>query len=242
MDPAILIDDLSKLADELARRFEDDARAALEARGKFLVALSGGSIAWNFFPRLARLPLDWTRIDFFWADERAVPPSDPESNFAVAYSLWLKPANVPEPRIHRMYGEDPDLRHAAKKSAADLEHHAGRPPRLDVALLGVGPDGHIASLFPGHAALEVDDALVIAVEDAPKPPPRRLTMTLPILCAGRRVVVAATGDSKADVIAQALKPGSRLPLGRLVQSATNVDLLMDTAAASKLPAVRKQVE
>ena len=99
-----VVDKADSLAEALAGRFETAARHALATRGRFTVALPGGSVATLFFPRLARASVDWSRTDFFWGDERAVPPTDPDSNYAVARSLWLDPAGVPTGRIHRMVG------------------------------------------------------------------------------------------------------------------------------------------
>jgi 6-phosphogluconolactonase len=210
----------------LVSDFQNAAEEAIAARGTFLLALSGGSIAPLFFPSLARLPLDWSRVDFFWVDERAVAPDHPDSNFAEAQRLWLTPAGVPADRIHRIHGEDPDLRRACSAYAAELQRIAGAPPALDFALLGVGPDGHVASLFPGRAALREDRELVVPVEDAPKPPPRRITLTMPVLAATAHITVAAAGEAKADVIRQALEPGSTLPLGVLISRARNVRVLL----------------
>jgi 6-phosphogluconolactonase len=198
----------------------------MAAHGDFRIVLSGGSIAPLFFPSLARLPIDWSRVDFFWADERAVPPDHIDSNFGEAERLWLKPAGVPAGRAHRMLGEDPDLRHAAQAYGAALCRIAGDPPALDFALLGVGPDGHVASLFPGHAALSEERERAMPVENAPKLPRRRITLTLPVLAGVARIVVAAQGDAKADIIRQALEPGSTLPLGVLISRAPNVRVLL----------------
>jgi 6-phosphogluconolactonase len=206
--------------------FEGAAARALAARNRFVVALSGGSVAPLCFPSLARAPLDWSRVEFFWADERAVAPTNPDSNFAAANRLWLTPAGVPAERIHRMHGEDPQLRHAAASYGAELCRIAGTPPALDFALLGVGPDGHVASLFPGHAALSEEREVAVAIEDAPKPPPRRLTLTIPVLASAAWIIVAAQGDAKAEVIRRAFTPGSTLPLGVLISRAKNVRVLL----------------
>src|SRR5450432_2812119 len=104
-----LVDKTQFLAAALARRFQDSARHALVARGRFTVALPGGSVATGFFPGLARLPVDWSGVDFFWGDERAVPPEHPDSNYGLARSLWLDPAGVPAERVHRMRADAPDL-------------------------------------------------------------------------------------------------------------------------------------
>jgi 6-phosphogluconolactonase len=206
--------------------FQDAAAEAIAARGRFLVSLAGGSVATQCFPALARVPLDWSRVHFFWVDERAVPPDHADSNFAEANRLWLTPAKVSPSQIHRMHGEDPDLEHAAETYAADLHQLAGTPPALDFSLLGVGPDGHVASLFPGHPALEEQRASVVAIHNAPKPPPRRITLTLPVLAGTRRIIVAASGQAKADIVSQALQPASPLPLGLLLSHARNTRVLL----------------
>ncbi len=178
MAPEIIVDKPGALADTVARRFEEEARGGLADRGRVSVALSGGSVATVFFPRLAQANVDWSRTDFFWCDERAVPPTDPESNFGVAHRLWLQPAGVPEGRIHRMEADVADPSAAAEAYAATMVRVLGQPPRFDVVFLGMGPDGHICSLFPGHPLLEERERTVAVVLDSPKPPAARLTLTL----------------------------------------------------------------
>jgi len=230
-----LVDKAETLAESLAGRFEAAAREAVAARGRFTVALPGGSVATTFFPRLSRVPLDWSRVDFFWGDERAVPPDHPDSNYAAARSLWLAPAGVPAASVHRMEAEDPDLAKAAADYARELEGAAGAPPRLDLVLLGVGPDGHICSLFAGHPVLEVRDRAVAVVEDSPKPPPRRLTLTLPVVAGADRVVVVALGRGKAQIVREAIEdPGSLLPVARVAQQARRCAFFLDPEAASLL--------
>src|SRR5438045_3278133 len=141
MTPRFVAGDRAEIERVLVSDFQAAATEALAARGVFFVVVSGGSIAPLFFPALARLPLDWSRVDFFWADERAVAPDHIDSNFAEANRLWLAPAGVPAARIHRMPGEDPDLRHAAQAYGAALCRIAGDPPAPDFALLGVRSDG-----------------------------------------------------------------------------------------------------
>jgi 6-phosphogluconolactonase len=229
----VVIGDFPAVERALVTTFQDAAADALDARGAFVVALAGGSIAPLFFPSLARLALDWSRVDFFWADERAVPPGHADSNFAEASRLWLQPAGVPADRIHRIHGEDPDLRRASQAYAGELRRVAGTPPALDFALLGVGSDGHVASLFPGHpprvagAHDEGDEGdVVVPVEDAPKPPARRITLTMRTLAAAARIVVAAAGEAKAEVVRRAMEPGSPLPLGVLISRAAHVRVLL----------------
>jgi 6-phosphogluconolactonase len=235
MAPEIIIDKPGGLAEALARRFEDDARKALADRGQLAVALSGGSVATAFFPRLALAAVDWSRTDFFWCDERAVPPSDPESNFGAADRLWLEPAGVPEARVHRMEADATDMSAAAREYAATMVRVLGQPPRFDVVLLGMGPDGHICSLFPGHPLLEEKELPVATVLDSPKPPAARLTLTLGPVQSARLLVVAAFGASKAEVIREALQdPSSPLPVARALRGATRVLVALDPEAASRL--------
>ena len=219
------------LAELLAGRLEREASAAIAARGRFSIAVPGGSVAVRFFPRLAAAAVDWSRTDFFQADERAVPPGDPDSNFAALSRLWLEPAGVPPARIHRMEGEDPDPNAAARRSAHDLTRTLGEPARLDVVLLGAGPDGHVASLFPDHPALRATRPAV-AVHDSPKPPPGRLTLTLPVLTSARLVVIAVLGAEKAAMVRRWLgDPESDLPVARVARTAERVLLLLDPEAA-----------
>jgi 6-phosphogluconolactonase len=233
MLPEIVVGDVEALARRMAEVLEADGREALRLRGRFSLALSGGSVASAFFPVLARDKSLWFRSDFFWCDERAVPPSHPDSNYAAAHSFWLEPAGVPAARIHRMPADAVDLPEAAAAYEAELVRVLGAPPRLDIVLLGVGPDGHVASLFPGHAALAEEHRSVLAIEDSPKPPPRRLTLTLPVLAGAERVVVAATGKAKAEILREALEdPSSALPLARVLNRARRALVLLDADAAS----------
>ena len=235
MLPEIVVADVETLARRMAGTMEQAAAEALAARGRFAVALSGGSLATLFFPSLVRTAVDWSRVDFFWCDERAVPPSHADSNYAAAHSLWLAPAGVPAARIHRMPADAADLERAAFDYEGELMRTLGTPPRLDVVLLGVGPDGHVASLFPGHAALAEERRSVLAVEDSPKPPPRRLTLTLPALAAALRVIVAATGKAKAEILREALEDeSSASPLALVLNRARRPLVLLDGDAASLL--------
>lgn len=221
MPPEVIVAKLDALADAVAARIEREAEEANTAHGVFSIAVPGGSVATSFFPRLSRVTLG--RIEVFQADERAVGPDDPDSNFALLSRLWLEPARI---HAHRMRGESRDLDQAADVYASAL------PARLDAALLGVGPDGHIASLFPSHPALLEEQRRVVAVLDSPKPPPRRLTLTMPVLAGARFVIVAAMGAAKAAVMHQALHdPTSRLPVALLLRRCERALLLMDPAAA-----------
>jgi len=211
-----------------AADFIVQAAEIIARRGRFVVALPGGSVATTFLPVLAGLAVDWAHIDLFWIDERAVPPDHPDSNYGMASRLLLTPARVPPPRIHRMQGELPELDQAARRASDELRSVAGDPPRLDLALVGVGEDGHVASIFPGLRRAPVDP--VIAVHDAPKPPARRLTMTLPVLADAGIVVVAAFGAAKAEAMRDAIGASDRTPVARLLRDASSSLVLLDREA------------
>lgn len=231
MLPEIVVDDVGGLADRLAEIVVGDGGSAVDRRGFFAIGLPGGSVATTFFPRLAGLEFDWSTTLFFWGDERAVPADDPESNYGLARALWLGPARVAQERVHRMHAEAADVEQAAAGYAHDLASVLGTPPRLDLVLLGVGLDGHVCSLFPGHALLREERRWVAAVHDAPKPPPRRLTLTLPALAAAERLVFVAMGSAKSAVLREAIeRPGSPLPVALLVRRARRAVFLLDREA------------
>ena len=232
--PEIRIGERADVVEALAADVEAEARAALARGDSFTLAIPGGSVARQCFPRLATLALDWSRIEFFWTDERAVPPTSPDSNYALARELWLEPFGVPAQRVHRMRGESTDLERAAGAYADELTGITGNPPRLDYVLLGVGPDGHVASLFPGHAALSWEHH-VLAIEDAPSPLRRRLSLSLPILASAGRVVVVAFGQPKARVMGEvAGDPGSTLPAAQVARRARRCLLLIDREAGARV--------
>lgn len=236
MVPEVIVDGAHELRGMLASRLLVEARRAVAERGLFAIALPGGSVADAFFPRLAQLPLDWSRTAFFWGDERAVPVSDPESNYGLARARWLEPARVPAASVHPMRADATDLDRSAAAYADEMVHLLGTPPRLDLVLLGVGPDGHVCSLFPGHRLLREEKLWVAALEDSPKPPPRRLTLTLPTLAAADLVVVVAVGQGKAAAVRAALHDGqSTLPLALVTRRARRALFLLDPGGADSPP-------
>lgn len=240
MLPEVHVGQTREVLDWLAADFWAEAARTLAERASFSVALPGGSVALQCFRVLAGLSIDWRRVHFFWVDERAVPASDPESNYAVAKALWFDPAKVPIESIHRMPADDPDLERAAAAYSGELTRTLGSPPCIDYLLLGVGPDGHVASLFPDRPAVAADERWVAPVMDAPKPPPARLTLTMAALVGAERLVVVAFGASKAQALANAVeRPGSPLPLSVALQRSKRPLVLADQAAGA-LMAVPRQ--
>jgi 6-phosphogluconolactonase len=228
MVPEIWIDLPANLAARLAARIESESRVAVAARGRFSLALSGGSIGDTLFPRLSAAAVDWPRTDFFWCDERAVPLDHADSNYRLARVRWLEPAGVPSTRVHPMEADAGRLDASADAYAAELQRVLGEPPRLDVALLGVGTDGHVCSLFPHHPVLQEERKWVAAVSDSPKPQAARLTLTLPTLSNARLIVIAALGEQKAHIVQAALHADSPLPIALALQRAQKVVILLDS--------------
>jgi 6-phosphogluconolactonase len=213
------VEDLRPL---ITRSFEDHVAA-----GPVACALSGGATALIFLGALRDASANWSRVSLFWADERAVAPDDPDSNFGIAQRMLLGPLGGRAPRAFRMPAEMPDLQNAALAYEHALERTLGDRP-LDLAILGIGEDGHICSLFPGHPALFETGVRVVAVEDAPKPPPRRLSLSLPFVCQTREVWVIAVGPRKRPVLHAAMERRRRdTPLDMLLQDAPRVVVFTD---------------
>jgi 6-phosphogluconolactonase len=235
MTELIVVPKPAELARKAAEWLGHEVTQAIAERGSCALSLAGGRTPEPAYRELAlESRIDWEKVEVFFGDERAVPPDHPESNYGIAWQFFLGQLPIDATHVHRMRGEAVDLEQAALEYEADLRRTLGDPLRLDLALLGVGPDGHVCSLFPGHPALEETTRLVIPIEDAPKPPPRRLTLTLPALT-DTSVVVAAFGDAKAAAIEEAIhNRESRLPLALAIREARDVLFLLDKGAASRL--------
>jgi 6-phosphogluconolactonase len=230
-----IVGGIPELAEQFALHLEGAYREARGHGRPLAVAVPGGSVAEALFPRLVKLPLDWRHVLVFFADERAVGPQSPESNARLAREIWLDRVPIPMGNVHRMHGESSDLDAAASHYERELVGALGDPPRLDVVLLGMGADGHVASLFPGSAPLEERERYVLPVLDAPKPPSRRLTLTLLGIASGRSIVLAAFGSEKARAIREAVEnETSSLPAARALRSGPVPIVLVDPQAASAL--------
>jgi 6-phosphogluconolactonase len=222
--------------------------AVRRTEGLFALALSGGSTPRPLYSLLASpkfvAQVPWERVHVFFADERAVPPDDPDSNFGLVQALLLSQAPVPAGHTHRMFGEAEDLEGAARRYEAELRAicPAGRAdgvPALDLVVLGVGEDGHTASLFPGTAALEEERRLVVA-SSVPKLNSRRLTLTRPALAAARELVFLVTGEQKAGVVRRVLEGDGEVPAARVATEAASAVFFLDEAAASAWPGARSR--
>ena len=217
----IICRDTAELSRQTAERFNQLVNQSVHGSGHFTVALSGGSTPKHLYSLLGspgykeRLP--WNHVHLFWGDERCVPPDHPESNFGMVKDALLSKIKIPAENIHRMAGEcEPQA------AAAEYEKHlqeffgleSGALPRFDLVLLGIGEDGHTASLFPGSKALNETKPLVVApfVE---KLNSYRLTLTLPVLNNGAEVWFQVTGASKADAVKKVLGGSSDLPAAKV---------------------------
>ncbi|HET8579038.1 MAG TPA: 6-phosphogluconolactonase [Methylomirabilota bacterium] len=228
-----------------AEDFTALARAAIGARGRFCVALSGGSTPRRLYGLLAGPPwrdeVDWSRVEFFWGDERTVPPDHPDSNYGVARAALLGPVGVSADRIHRIKGELTDPEQAAREYEAELARvfgatPGGPPPAFDLILLGMGADGHTASLFPRSRALTEPRRWVVSVSVA-RPGTPRITLTALALNRGREIRLLVTGAEKAATLQEALegpRDPDRLPVQVVAPEAGRVVWLVDRAAAAKL--------
>ena len=231
MRPEIVVDTRERLVRTAVERFERLVRDTMAQRGRFSCAVPGGSVAEALFPAFAGLAIPWEQVHVFFGDERAVPPSDPDSNYGLARRLWLD--RVPA-RVHPMLtGPTDDLDAAAIAYANELKTTLGDPIRIDLALLGMGPDGHVCSLFPNRTL--PSDRPVAVIRDSPKPPPTRLTLTMPVLAAARAVWAAAFGKPKAAIVREAVeRDDSRLPIAIALRSGPPSSFLLDPDAASAL--------
>ncbi len=217
------------LAEPAAEWLGREIGAAIAERGDCSLALSGGRTPEPVYRELARAAdLDWSRVRIYFGDERAVPPDHSDSNYRLAWQALLSRVPVPAAQIHRLEAERSD------RDAAAREYQHLLPARLDILLLGLGPDGHVASLFPGSPALAERERLVLPVTGA-KPPAHRLTITPPVIEAARRVIVVAAGGDKAAVVARALE-GPLAPRELPAQLARRGTWIIDRAAAARLPA------
>lgn len=223
----------------------DIGAQAIKNRGRFVIALSGGKTPELLYKKLSSSSshhrLDWSRTLFLFSDERCVPPDHPASNFSLADRALFRPLSIHPDQIHRMVGEDPDPERAANNYEHELRRAIGNGsidwPCLDLVLLGIGSDGHTASLFPGTLAVEEHHRWV-ARGEAPSGPTARLTLTLGVLNRASVVLFLVTGTQKAAIVKSVLEPSCesdrRLPAAQVKPEHGRLIWLFDVAASAKL--------
>ncbi|KAK4307003.1 hypothetical protein Pmani_021212 [Petrolisthes manimaculis] len=224
-----------EVAKELCTLIEKLSNEAISARGQFSIGLSGGSMAKFVCGGLPGITTTWAKWKLFFCDERLVSFTDPESTYKIYRAGLVGPTPLTEDQFVIV---NPDLE--VKAAAEDYEKkvQAIFPnkewPCFDLLLLGMGPDGHTASLFPGHVALDENKAWVVGVSDSPKPPPCRVTLTLPAINHSACCVFAMAGQGKADMVKRVLGDGEDLPCSRVKPSPGQLVWILDEAAAAKL--------
>jgi 6-phosphogluconolactonase len=232
--------DPEAVAERAASEISHRLQAARSERQVAHIALSGGTTPAPTYELLARTPELWEEVDVWFADERCVPPSDEQNNYRLVAGTLLRPARVGHSRVHRMEGElgaEEGARRYAEALRARVAGEPGDgngagqgPPVLDVIVLGIGEDGHVASLFPGSSTLEREHDVCLPVHDSPKPPPERITLSLGVLRAARRCVLLATGAEKARAVSAMLaEPSPVVPASLLRRE--RLTMIVDDAAA-----------
>jgi 6-phosphogluconolactonase len=222
-------------ADAVARRAAEfvaaEARAAVAARGRFTLALSGGRTPWQMLRALAALPLPWASIHLFQVDERVAPPGDADRNLTHIEESLRAAAGLTPASLHAMPVNDADLDAAAARYARELAANSGAPPVLDLVHLGLGPDGHTAALVPADRVLDATGEVALT---APYMGHRRMTLTFPVLDRARRVLWLVTGAEKLPMLARLRAADRTIPAGRV--NGAHALILADRAAAGTPPA------
>lgn len=236
----LVFDDAAQVARAAADRFVEIARAAIDASGRFSVALAGGSTPKRAYELLAsdeyKAKLDWSRAHFFFGDERCVPPDDVESNYRMANEALLSRVAVPPQNIHRMQGVGDAVANARLyEDELRVYFNNNAWPRFDLIFLGMGDDGHTASLFPGSHALDEQQAWV-AANWVEKFGVYRITLTVPAINHAAHIIFLVTGESKAERLAEVLDPthsDERFPSQLIHPLNGSLEWLLDNAAARK---------
>jgi len=225
-----ILADAAAVASRGAERIADAAAAAIAERGRFTLAVSGGHTPWQMLTLLAQRKLEWGRVHVFQVDERIAPDGDPDRNLTHLHESLLARAPLPPQNLHPMPVNQADLGAAARAYAENLCHFAGTPPALDLIHLGLGPDGHTASLIPGDAVLRAgEDVAVTGVYQHH----RRMTVTYPVLNRARAILWLVTGTDKRDVLPRLLAADPSIPSGKVEQA--RAVLVADREAAARLP-------
>jgi len=241
MKPAVeILTDADELASRAAQLVLDHSLKSTSSKETFSIGLSGGSTPKTLYQLLAdpdedfRNRFPWGHTHFFWTDERHVGPDSPDSNYRMAYDAMLARVQVPQANIHRVFGELKNAERAATDYEKELKKFLGQSPTLDLVLLGMGADGHTASIFPGSEVLNEREQLV-AAPWVDKLNSYRITMTLPILNNANAVLFLVSGKEKAEMLSQVLR-GTRnqYPVEAIQPTNGSLSWLVDSAAASEL--------
>jgi len=231
----IPFDHADALANAVATAWLGEVLAANNAGKPHYVALSGGRITLKLFASVIEQAnarnVSFASAHFFWADERCVPPNDPESNFAAADKHFFQPLSIEANNVHRIRGEDAPTQ-AAESASTELlriaPHNANGQPALDLIFLGMGEDGHVASLFPGEPkSAFTDKSIYRAINNSPKPPPNRVTLGYPAIAAARQVWALTSGTGKELALRESLKPNGATPLARVIRSRKQTRIFTD---------------
>jgi len=235
-----VLSDIEAIGQEAASLFVNASRNSVAIRRRFVVAISGGSTPRRLYTLLSTEPyrdqIDWRNVYFFWADERCVPKGNEESNFKTAFERLLSKVPIPDGNIHRIKGEE-EPEKAARAYEEDIKKFFGMSglPVFDLVILGMGEDGHTASLFPGSKSLEETDRLTVPVY-LDKPNWSRITLTLPVLNNAAQILFLVAGQAKAAVVSEILGDGEKkrqFPAGLISPIQGNVTWLIDQEAAGK---------
>ena len=230
-----VLPDADAVAQKGAEIIAAEARAAVKARGRFIVAVSGGRTPWQMLRALANEDVPWEGVNVVQVDERIAPAGESDRNLTHLYESLLEHAPLRPEQIYAMPVEEPELESAAERYAETLKNIAGSPPVLDLVHLGLGPDGHTASLVPGDPVLKVTDvdvALTGVYQGR-----RRMTLTYPILNRARRILWLVTGNDKVAALARLRDGDVSIPAGRIQRD--NALVLADQAAAGQLKTEKK---
>ena len=237
--------DATTLAEAVAARFLNRVSKRVDEGGVVHISLTGGSMGAAVLAAASRSPrrdrIDWSRVHFWWSDERFVPRDDDDRNERQARAALLDALDIPSSNIHAVAASDEgvDLDAAAAAYAQELARFGEGDdlwPAFDVCFLGVGPDGHVASLFPDRPEILITDRTVVAVRDSPKPPPERVTMTRPVINGSRRVWMVLSGSDKASALGLALAGASYASVPAAgAKGRKRTVFFVDQAAAAKVP-------
>ena len=244
----VIFQDIDKLSKSAADYIVRVAHEAVARHGTFTVALSGGSTPRKLYGILGSEPyrsqIDWNKIEIFWCDERSVPPTDAESNYHLADEILFSKVTIAPEHIHRMPADAPDGDAASLAYAQEIRQVlvTSGVPDFDLIQLGMGPEAHTASLFPHQASLQERERLVLPVS-VPKPPPHRLTFTIPVLNAAHHILFLLTGAEKDKALAEVLEGkenGEEYPAQNVHPAQGEVTWMIDTKAAQLLKKTYKQ--